>query len=136
MLYFHVSDSYSTPETHNRASYYQVGGIPEVDFDGVEEVIGAGTDVYDIYQPIIDARLAVETPVTIRTEGVLRPAADPDSSWVTATFKAVGDVTDDDLRAYFIIYENTSEVYPWTVRDMLPPSTVTTLAAAGDSVVI
>ncbi|HYW68105.1 MAG TPA: hypothetical protein VE960_00730, partial [bacterium] len=110
VLYFHVSDTYSTPETHNRAGYYQVGGIPEVDFDGVDEVIGAGSvsGAYAIYSPIIDARLAVETPVTVRTEGVIRPAADPDSSWVTATFKAVGDVTEDDLRAYFIVYENTS----------------------------
>jgi hypothetical protein len=70
------------------------------------------------------------------TEGIIRSSADPDSSWVTTTFKAVDTVSYGDLRAYFVVYENTSEIYPWTVRDMLPPSTITTLAAAGDSVVI
>ena len=136
MLYFHVSDSYFTPETHNRASYYQVGGIPEVDIDATYEVVGAGTDIYDTYKPLIDARLAEPTPVTLRTEGIIRTAADPDSSFVTTVFKAVDTVPYGDLRVYFIVYENTSEVYPWTVRDMLPPNTITTLAAAGDSVVI
>jgi hypothetical protein len=48
----------------------------------------------------------------------------------------VDTVPHGDLRVYFIVYENTSETYPWTVRDMLPPNTVTTLAAPGDSVVI
>jgi hypothetical protein len=136
VLYFHVSDSYSTPETHSRASYYQVGGIPEVDFDGTDEVVGAGAGVYSVYEPIVSARSDEPTPVTLRTEGIIRPAADPDSSWVTTVFKAVDTVPYGDLRAYFIVYENTSETYPWTVRDMLPPNTVTTLAAPGDSVVI
>jgi len=135
-LYYHVSDSYSTPETHNRASYYQVGGIPEVDFDGVVEVVGAGTNIYDVYAPIVASRYAESTPVTLSTEGIIYAAGDPDSSWVTTTFRAVDTVPYGDLRAYFIVYENTSEVYPWTVRDMLPPSTVTTLAAPGDSIVI
>ncbi len=135
-FYYHVGDAYATAETHNRASYYAVGGIPEVDFDAVTEVVGAGTNIYDVYAPIVATRYAESTPVTIRTEGVIYAAGDPDSSWVTAVFKAVDTVPYGDLRAYFIVCENTSEVYPWTVRDMLPPSTVTTLAAAGDSVVI
>ncbi len=135
-LYYHVSDAYATAETHNRASYYAVGGIPEVDFDAVTEVVGAGTNVYNVYAPIVATRYAESTPVTIRTEGVIYAAGDPDSSWVTGVFKAVDTVPYGDLRAYFIVCENTSEIYPWTVRDMLPPSTVTTLAASGDSVVI
>jgi hypothetical protein len=136
VLYFHVSDGYSTAETHNRASYYNVGGIPEVDFDAVTEVVGAGENIIDVYEPIVASRFAESTPVTLTTEGVIYSAGDPDSSWVTTVFKAVDTVPYGDLRAYFIVYENTSEVYPWTVRDMLPPSTVTTLAAAGDSIVI
>jgi len=135
-LYYHVSDTYATSETHNRASYYTVGGIPEVDFDATTEVVGAGTNVVDIYAPIVATRYAGPALVTLTTEGIIYAAGDPDSSWVTTTFKAVDTVPYGDLRAYFIVYENTSEVYPWTVRDMLPPSTVTTLAAAGDSIVI
>ncbi len=135
-LYYHVGDAYATSETHNRASYYAVGGIPEVDFDATTEVVGAGTNIIEVYEPIVASRFAEPTPVTLSTEGIIYAAGDPDSSWVTTVFKAVDTVPYGDLRVYFIVYENTSEVYPWTVRDMLPPSTVTTLAAAGDSIVI
>ncbi len=135
-LYYHVSDAYATAETHNRASYYAVGGVPEVDFDAVTEVVGAGADIIDVYAPIVATRFAESTPVTLTTEGIIYAAGDPDSSWVTTVFKAVDTVPYGDLRAYFVVYENTSEVYPWTVRDMLPAATVTTLAAPGDSIVI
>ncbi len=135
-LYYHVGDAYATAETHNRASYYTVGGIPEVNFDATTEVVGAGTNIIEVYEPIVASHFAESVPVTLTTEGIIYAAGDPDSSWVTTVFKAVDTVPYGDLRAYFIVYENTSEVYPWTVRDMLPPSTVTTLAAAGDSIVI
>ncbi len=135
-LYYHVGDAYATAETHNRASYYAVGGIPEVNFDATTEVVGAGENVIEIYRPIFEERYAEPALVTLTTEGIIYAADDPDSSWVTTVFKAVDTLPYGDLRAYFIVFENTSEVYPWTVRDMLPPSTVTTLAAAGDSIVI
>jgi thiol-disulfide isomerase/thioredoxin len=138
VLYYHVNDPYATSETHNRAAYYQVGGIPEVDFDAVTKVIGAGTNVYDTYQPIIETRLSESTPITMTTTGVIKPAADPDSSWVTTTFRAVDTIPAEygDLRANFIVYENTSAIYPWTVRDMLAAATITTLTASGDSITI
>ncbi|MCK4511036.1 hypothetical protein KAW64_04815, partial [bacterium] len=135
-LYYHVGDAYATAESHNRASYYAVGGIPEVDFDAMTEVVGAGTNIYDVYAPIVATRYAESTPVTLTTEGIIYAAGDPDSSWVTTVFKAVDTVPYGDLRAYFVVYENTSEIYPWTVRDMLPVAPVTTLAAPGDSIVI
>jgi thiol-disulfide isomerase/thioredoxin len=136
VLYFHVNDSFATSETMNRASYYMVGGIPEVDFDSVEEVIGAGSpeSAYSAYEPILLDRLAEETPITISASGLIHDPAGPDSSWVTAVFKAVDTVPEGDLTAQFIIYENISETYPYTVRDMLPPTTVTSLSAPGDSV--
>lgn len=138
VLYFHVNDSYATSETMNRASYYMVGGIPEVDFDSVSEVIGAGSpsSAYAAYEPILLDRLDEETPITIRSTGIIHDPAGPDSSWVTAVFKAVDTIPYGDLTAQFIVYENISETYPYTVRDMLPPTTVTTLEAPGDSAVI
>jgi len=136
VLYYHVSDPYSTPETHARAGYYQVGGIPEVDFDGATEVIGAGSNVYNVYEPIVSARYATPSPISLRTEGIIRQHDAPDSSWVTTVFTATDTVTSGDLRVYFIVYENTSIAYPATVRDMLPAITVSTLSAPGDSVVI
>ncbi len=138
VLYYHLNDSYATAETHARAGYYQVGGVPEVDFDAVTEVVGAGTSVYDVYKPIVEARMAEPTPVTMVTEGVIRPAAHPDSSWVTVTFRAVDTIPSEygQLDAQFVVYENTSALYPWTVRDMLAAADITSLTAPGDSIVV
>ncbi|MBN2566206.1 MAG: hypothetical protein JXB46_10900, partial [Candidatus Eisenbacteria bacterium] len=138
VLYYHVNDPYATSETHNRAAYYQVGGIPEVDFDATVEIVGAGTGVYDVYQPIIETRLGTATPVSMTTVGIINTAADPDSSWVTATFRAVDTVPPEygTLTANFVVYENVSAIYPWTVRDMLGTATITTLSAPGDSVTV
>ena len=137
-LYYHLSDIYTNPDSGARADEYEVYYIPEVDFDAVTEVIGAGTSVYDTYQPIVATRLADSTPVTMTTTGVINDptAARADSSWVTVTFRAVEAVPYGDLRAQFVVYEDVSDVYPWTVRDMLPPVTVSTLSAPGDSIVI
>jgi thiol-disulfide isomerase/thioredoxin len=137
-LYYHVNDIYATSETHARASYFGVGGIPEVDFDATDKVIGAGSSVIYTYEPIVLNRLAADTPVTMTTTGVINDptAARADSSWVTVTFRAVDTVPYGTLRAQFVVYENTSTSYPWTVRDMLPTESITSLAAAGDSVVI
>jgi hypothetical protein len=137
-LYYHVNDTYATSETHARASYFDVAGIPEADFDATDKVVGAGSSVIYTYEPIVVSRLAADTPVTMTTTGVINDptAARADSSWVTVTFRAVDAVPYGTLRAQFVVYENIGTSYPWTVRDMLRTESVTTLSAAGDSVVI
>jgi hypothetical protein len=133
VLYYHVNDPYSTSETQARATYYNVGGTPEADWDSVSEVVGGGSTIRDIYEPIYAARKADPTPVVIRTRGFVKD--DPDTSWIEATFKAVEPVSYGTLRAQFIVYENIGTLYPWTVRDVLPTANVT-LSAAGDSVTV
>ncbi len=137
-LYYHVSDDYATSETSARASYFAVSGIPETDFDATVEKIGAGTNAYTVFKPVVQARLAEDTPVTMTTTGVINDptAARADPSWVAVTFRAVDTVPYGALRAQFVVYENTSTTYPWTVRDMLPTESISTLSSAGDSVVI
>jgi hypothetical protein len=137
-LYYHVSDIYETPETAARASYFSVSGIPETDFDATVERIGAGSNAYSVFKPIVVSRLAADTPVTMTTTGVINDptAARADSSWVTVTFRAVDTVPYGTLRAQFVVYESIGTSYPWTVRDMLPTESITTLTSPGDSVVI
>ncbi|MFH1689932.1 MAG: hypothetical protein ABIE42_06805, partial [Candidatus Eisenbacteria bacterium] len=137
-LYYHVSDTYETPETSARASYFAVSGIPETDFDAVSEVVGAGSTVINTFRPIVVSRLADSTPITMSTTGIIRPSADPDPSWVTTTFRVVDTVPPGygTLRAQFAVYEDIGDSYPWTVRDMLPVETITTLLAPGDSLVV
>ncbi len=137
VLYYHVSDAYATGECYARASYYGVGGIPHVEFDAVQDVIGAGSTIIDVYRPIVNSRLAVSSPIEIECSGSITAEGTRGTveGWVTAKFKATDTVGLGDLRAQFVVYEEVSLSYPYTVRDMLAPETVTTLSAAGDSVV-
>ena len=139
-LYYHVggADPFRTSETEARASYYGVGGVPHVEFDGVDSAVGVLEDevaTANWYRPKINARLAVPSPVVIRSTGLI----DTTGGWVTAVFKAVDTVGFTNLRAQFILYEDGlsygGKVYDWTVRDMLPTEFVT-LSAPGDSVEI
>jgi hypothetical protein len=134
-LYYHVgpSDPYSTSETNARASYFGVGGIPEVDFDATIEVIGAGTTVRTTYDPIYNTRHNTAAPVVIRSKGVIQDGTD--ASWVTATFRAVEAMPYSPLRAQFVVYQDFSTLYPRMVRDMLPQEAIV-LASPGDSVTV
>ncbi|MCD4690493.1 T9SS type A sorting domain-containing protein [bacterium] len=137
VLYYHVSDIYATGETYQRAAYYGVGGIPHVEFDAVQQVIGAGPTIIDTYRPIVNARLAVASSIEIDVLGtiVAEGTRGTVGGTVTAKFKATDTVGLGDLVAQFVVYEELNLSYPYTVRDMLPSEAVTTLNAAGDSVV-
>jgi len=136
VLYYHVSDVYETGETAARASYYGVGGIPHCEFDAVDEVIGAGGGVISTYRDIVDDRLAVSSPIEIECTGSIADegARGTVGGWVTARFEATDTVGLGTLRAQFVIYEDVNASYPYTVRDMLPAETVTTLVNSGDYV--
>jgi hypothetical protein len=135
-VYYHLSDVYEIPESRARATAYAVSGIPEVDFDAVTEVVGAGTDVIDTFRPIVVTRMGTPTPITMTTTGVVSP--NPSTSWVTTTFRVAEAVPPEygTLRAQFVVYERLSDSYPWTVRDMLPVENISTLSAIGDSAVV
>ncbi len=135
VLYYHVSDIYANGDTYQRASYHSVGGIPHTEFDCVQEVIGAGTTVGDTFGPIVASRLAVASPIEIDVSGTINTESRGSvGGTINAKFKATDTVGLGDLVAQFVVYEDVSDPYPYTVRDMLMQETVTTLNAAGDSV--
>ncbi len=49
---WHVSQTFNNPDATALANYYGVGGVPHVLFDGGNDVIGGGTDMYPFYEPI------------------------------------------------------------------------------------
>jgi hypothetical protein len=129
-LYYHIggADPFRTSEGEARAGYYGVGGVPHVRFDGVETAIGVLSTAEltaDWYRGIIDSRLAVSSPITIDSQGVIGP--DGNGS-VTAVIEAVETVSYTNLRVQFVLYENglvhQDKEYDWTVRDMLAPEDI------------
>ena len=108
-----------------------MSGIPEVDFDAVQEVVGAGSNAYSVYNPIIASRLGVPTPVVISSHGYVGEGGGS----VTATFKAVDSVPYTHLQAQFVVIEETTPTYPWTAKEVATPEPIS-LSAPGDSVVV
>jgi hypothetical protein len=84
-----VSDAYEIPASSTRASPYGVSGIPECNFDAVEEVVGAGSTVISTYRPIILSRMGISTPVTITSNGFVAEGG----GTITAKFKADASVS-------------------------------------------
>ena len=60
-IYAHVGDGYATSWTNQRANFYGVSGIPAAWFDGLQSVIGAGSQqsAYNNHLAKINARRAV-----------------------------------------------------------------------------
>ncbi len=130
-IYYHVgpADPFRTDEGETRAGYFGVGGVPHVRFDGVETAVGVYSTAEltaNWYAGIIDARLAVPTPITIESQGAI---GGDGNGWVTARIEAVDAVPYTSLRVQFVLYENglvhQDKDYNWTVRDMLAPESIT-----------
>ncbi|MBD3347782.1 MAG: T9SS type A sorting domain-containing protein [Candidatus Eisenbacteria bacterium] len=136
-VYYHIggADPFRTTESQARASWYSVGGVPHVEFDGVETCIGNYENLEltkSWYRGIIDDRLAVASPIEIRSSGQIGST----SGYVTADFVARDTVTYSQPRAQFLLVENgcehNSNIYHFTLRDMLASEDLT-LSSAGDS---
>ncbi len=126
VLYYHVSDAYATGDTYQRASYYGVGGIPHTVFDGATEIIGAGTTVGNTFGPIVESRMAVSSPVEIDVSGTITAEGTRGTvgGTVDVTFRATDTIGAGNLVAQFVMYEDVSAAYPYTVRDMLMAETI------------
>ncbi|MFH1502192.1 MAG: FlgD immunoglobulin-like domain containing protein [Candidatus Eisenbacteria bacterium] len=139
-LYYHIggADPFRTSESQARASWYGVGGVPHVKFDGVETCIGVYEDL-DLtiawYQNKIDVRDAVMCPLEMYSTGQVQA----DTGYVAVTIKATGTCSYTPIQAQFVLVENdvfyNSNEYDFTVRDVLPYEALT-LSSPGDSAVI
>ena len=138
VIYNHVggADPWRTSESESRASWYNVGGVPHVEFDGVTDVVGSyGTPeaTADAFRPIVNTRLGVSSPLTIDAVGIIGPT----SGWVDVTIKATESISHTDMRAQFALIQNGMSYggrdYDFTLRDYLPVESLT-LSSPGDSV--
>jgi hypothetical protein len=107
-----------------------VSGIPECNFDVVEEVVGAGSTVINTYRPIVLDRMSIASPVEITSQGY----AYSGGGQITAKFKADAPISYTNLLAQFVVIEQSTPSYPWTAREV--KTEPITLSAPGDSVVV
>ena len=130
-IYWHVSDGWEIPAGSARASLYGVSGIPECNFDAVEEVVGAGSTVINTYRPIVLSRMGIPSPVTITSHGYVMEGG----GTITAKFKADDSISYTNMQAQFVVIEQSTPSYPWTAVEAATPEPVS-LSAPGDSVVV
>jgi hypothetical protein len=138
-IYNHVGgDPWTTAEGSSRASWYDVGGVPHVEFDGVTNVIGSyGSPeaTANAFRPIVNSRLAVPAEVAVDAVGIIGPS----SGWVDATIRSESSLGYGDMRVQFAIVENGMSYggkdYDFTLRDYLPVEPIT-LSARAESVVV
>ncbi len=138
----HNGDSFTTPDSDARNSYYSVSGYPTANFDGMyNQYVGgnANTSLYGTYLPIVNARMAIQTAFDIEITG----SNDGDDYDVNVNVEKVGEYSNETLKVRFALTESHIP-YNWFVmsecnfvnRLMIPNAagTEVTLSDVGDEV--
>ncbi len=102
---YHNGDPYETTESMARIDYYGITGFPTVNFDGIEQYSGGSStqSMYDIYWPIIEARMAIPTPLTIDLENV---SFNGTTFTADVVCEAVSSIASDDLVVHAVLTES------------------------------
>jgi hypothetical protein len=124
VLFWHVSDSYATSETESRADYYGVGGIPDVWFDGVERILGGGTNMRPYYEPIINTHLGWDPYVSIDLSG---SSMDETGGTVNIHLEVLQDIEIENPKVRTVVYQNNLIGEDFLVRDVLAHEDLTAL---------
>lgn len=104
----HVSPNYS-----NRAALYGVGGIPHVQFNGMVESIGGGTNMYPYYLDIYNQLIYDESPIHIDFVGYTNS---DDGVDLVADVILTDDVQPGNIKLIFMLTYWFSNNYWCTVQ--------------------
>ena len=127
---FHTSNLLSCPGSIARTSYYPISAVPTVFFDGIDQVVGAGTTVYNTYAPIVAAHLADSTKLSVSSHVFFDADANTGSLTVTIDI-APGETIDNPeyCQIWGTVYENGvtlgADIYNHLCRLLVGPITLT-----------
>jgi hypothetical protein len=130
VLEYHWVDEYSIPEGEDRARWYVPGSFstPNMWFDGTINVVGAQPWTIDIYRDHILDRLQVGSDLSLALQ------VGPDQA--IGSIRAVRPISETNLKAYFVLFENQVDGrYDYVVRDILPSEDLA-IASVRDSVTV
>ena len=67
VIAYHINDTLQTPAAIVRNSYYGITGLPTVQFDGIETVLGGNStlSMYQYYWPIVQERMAITSSASV-----------------------------------------------------------------------
>jgi hypothetical protein len=123
------SGGLSCPDSDARMSYYSMGGIPHVVFDGVVDMVGAGANEATgaPYRIVIDDRLLVPSPVQVRLADYDFAAGNAFVTVEVEVFQEIASLDETYVRVGLceddLIYSGTH--YHNVLRDMLSDTPLT-----------
>lgn len=119
VLEYHTNDEVSNSKTEARAQWYDVLGLPTVQFDGNTPVVGGAFNLQSIYEKNIQKRLAVAPVVDLTLSGVIGEQ----SGQVKVTITPLGSTTPSNVKLRWVIYEDNVNIkgkyHRFIVRDIL-----------------
>jgi len=123
VAYMQTSGGLGCPDSNNRQAYYGGQGLPNLQFNGTTQLVGAGTDAINgsVYDPIVQSMLDDATPVKL----TITDFAFGTSPSISVDIELEGDLDDisqTNLRIAILednlVYQN--ETYDNVLRDLLP----------------
>ena len=140
ITYEATSGGLGTPDSDARMNYYNMGGIPDLRFDGNWQiVVGAGESARDgvYYMSIIDSHRAVEAPLAVIVSDF---SYEHGSAFVEVTvtmFEDIGSPAGHVIRVA-VVEDNLvygASTYENVLRDMLPDNALTVSAVGEEQIV-
>jgi hypothetical protein len=136
---YHIGDAWQIPYIQTRWSYYSGSGTPTVVFDGLQQVIGAGScsSAASAYRTKIQQRLTQTNNVSpIGIDGIF--SFDESTVSLTANFAKLDAVTLSNMRAYLLVLEDHLISGPYEYNHVVRAEydQAVTLTNVGDNVTV
>jgi hypothetical protein len=110
-LDWHHAGLFDNPAANVRAAFYGASAAPDVYFDGIDNVLGAGADsiaTYNLYKPIVDDHY-LNDPAKATVAALLDINSDSDSATITVDLQVTaGDTLGNPsgCKIYAALYED------------------------------
>ena len=108
------SDGHVSPNYSQRSYLYGVGGIPHVQFNGTEESIGGGTNMYPYYLNIYNQLINDESPIDIDLVGYM---SGENAVELVADIVMAEDIQPSNVKIIFILTYKYNNEYFCTVEE-------------------
>jgi hypothetical protein len=126
-LIWHRGDYYETPEVMERFDYYGVTGVPNTFFDGVENIRGGYSWIYDDFEPIVLDHLEDDPYIAIDLSNSTMADA---GGTLNIRLEAMQELPWDDVDVKVVLYED-GILDEFCVRDILATEQLT-ISLAGE----
>jgi hypothetical protein len=132
--YYETSGSYGTTETDARNDFYQVTGFPTVTFDGLTQIVGAGSTTASTGEPylsVVGGNTLVPAPVKLEIDSF---NATTGAVSATVTMYSTTAALNNDTLLFVLLEDEVAPGHTHVARDLVYETV--TLTGAGSSTTV